>query len=231
MAKKVKLMAWMREVTGYSAKSMNFILQVPFALVVFLWWVIMLGGVFVSSWLAVLWFRFVYNTLLTMGNKDFPELIHHLLHSIELLFLIPLPAIVGKVVYVSTGKYLKFGIPDGPFKFSPEEDISMAKRLVLGILVTVAGTRMLDDFLHGTNDLYFYGAGAILIISMALYVAIALREHQHQPAPHPAQAQGLNPPPNAVQLPPPQEHGMHPLSESGNGPRAEASPQPASQRN
>jgi hypothetical protein len=150
------------------------VVWIPHQAVVFLLWTILWGGCIVSGWMAYRWARYALANLINLHDVAFEELLHGLLHSIELLLLVPLPGIVGAVVYKNLGKFLN---PAAVERVSAEREMSMAKRLVLGILVTVAGTRMLDDFLHGTSSLTLFACGAILIISVALYVAIALPDH------------------------------------------------------
>lgn len=150
------------------------VVWIPHQAVVFLLWVILWGGCIVSGWMAYRWARYALANLINVHDVAFEDLLHDLLHSIELLLLVPLPGIVGAVVYKNLGKFVN---PAAVERISTEREISMAKRLVLGILVTVAGTRMLDDFLHGNTSLSLFACGAILIISVALYVAIALPEH------------------------------------------------------
>jgi hypothetical protein len=50
----------------------------------------------------------------------------------------------------------------------------MAKRLVLGTLVSVAGTRMLIQLLEGKTELNLYISGGLLIVSLTFYTVSAL---------------------------------------------------------
>ena len=85
-----------------------------------------------------------------------------LLHCIELLLLIPLPGIAGVVAYRSLRTYLD---PAANDRSPVERERAMAKRLILGTLVAVAGTRMLHLYIDGT----------LLIVSIT-YTVFALKE-------------------------------------------------------
>lgn len=50
----------------------------------------------------------------------------------------------------------------------------MAKRLILGTLVAVAGTRLLIELLERNTDLSLYVSGTLLIASITLYAVLAL---------------------------------------------------------
>jgi hypothetical protein len=52
----------------------------------------------------------------------------------------------------------------------------MAKRLILGTLVAVAGTRMLIELLERNTELHLYLNGTLLIVSITLYTVFALRK-------------------------------------------------------
>jgi hypothetical protein len=178
-------------------KIVSWVIYLPHKAIVFGLWTVFWGGTFITFWLSVRWFMYMWaNTVKFHPEPEFGEfesLIHHLLHGIELLLLIPLPVIVGLVVYKNLGSFTLFSVPrlgknekkkeQPEKKKSPysryeisEREMGMAKRLMLGILSTVAATRMLDDFLHGRTDLRIYISGAIIIIAVAIYIAVALRE-------------------------------------------------------
>jgi hypothetical protein len=50
-----------------------------------------------------------------------------------------------------------------------ERERAMAKRLILGTLVAVAGTRMLFELLERNTELHLYLNGTLLIVSITLY--------------------------------------------------------------
>jgi hypothetical protein len=57
-----------------------------------------------------------------------------------------------------------------------ERERAMAKRLILGTLVAVAGTRMLFELLERNTELHLYLNGTLLIVSITLYTVFALRK-------------------------------------------------------
>lgn len=124
------------------------------------------------NWLAYRSAQFVWRYLFVLTHDDFPGLLSELLHGIELL-LIPLPGIAGVVAYRNLRTYLR---PAANDRSPVERERAMAKRLTLGTLVAVAGTRMLTELLERNTDLHLYINGTLLIGSLTLYTVFALRK-------------------------------------------------------
>jgi hypothetical protein len=134
-------------------------------------WPLVWGGCVVSGWLAYRTAEFIYAHVFRITHEAFRELLSALLHSIELLLLIPLPGIVGIVAYRNLRIYVN---PVARQRVSIEAEREMAKRLVLGTLVAVAGTRMLIQLLEEKAELNLYISGTLLIASLTLYTVFAL---------------------------------------------------------
>ncbi len=148
------------------------ILFIPHRLVAFAFWPLVWGGLILSFWLASRCVQYVWHELFHLREESFQAHVSGVLHAIELLLLTPLPGIAGAVAYHTLRIYLD---PEATNRGLAEQQMDLAKRLTLGILVSVAGTRMLIAFLEGNSDLHMYGSGALLIAAITLY-SLALRE-------------------------------------------------------
>ncbi|HKN85993.1 MAG TPA: hypothetical protein VJV04_03955 [Nitrospiraceae bacterium] len=144
---------------------------IPHYAVLLLVWPIVWGGSAVSIWLAYRTGQFVWRYLFILTHDNFQELLSGLLHCIELLLLIPLPGIAGAVAFRNLRTYLN---PAASDRSPVERERAMAKRLILGTLVAVAGTRLLIEFLERNTDLSLYLSGTLLIGAMTLYAVLAL---------------------------------------------------------
>lgn len=149
------------------------IAAIPYYIVRFFLWPVVWGGCLISIWLAYRSAQFVWRYLFVLTHEDFQGLLSGLLHCIELLLLIPLPGIAGVVAYRNLRTYLD---PAANDRSPVERERAMAKRLILGTLVAVAGTRMLIELLERNTELHLYLNGTLLIVSITLYTVFALRK-------------------------------------------------------
>jgi hypothetical protein len=152
-------------------RVIRWLIGAPYYAVLFVLWPVVWGGCAVSLWLAYRSAEFVWRYLFVVPHDNFQELLSGLLHCIELLLLIPLPGIAGIVAYRNLRTYLD---PVANDRSPVERERAMAKRLILGTLVAVAGTRMLIEFLERNADLHLYINGTLLIVSITLYTVFAL---------------------------------------------------------
>jgi hypothetical protein len=152
-------------------KFIRIVVLVPHYAVMVLLWPLVWAGCLLSIWLAYRTAEFIYAHVFHLTHESFPELLSALLHSIELLLLIPLPGIVGIVAYRNLRLYLN---PIARQRPSIETELEMAKRLVLGTLVSVAGTRMLVQLLEEKMELNLYISGGLLILSLTFFTVLAL---------------------------------------------------------
>lgn len=163
-----------------SDRLLRYITVIPHYFVVWLLWTVLWAGCAISGWMTFLWIAHTWKHMFHIPqNWEFMDVLHGLLNTIEFLLLIPLPGMVGMVVYKSIGTYTN---PEAMQRDSTEREMALAKRLMFGILATVTGTQMLDQFLQGSRDLALFGSGAIIILSIAVYIAVALNEHHKQRA-------------------------------------------------
>ena len=152
-------------------KFIRIVVLVPHYAVMVLLWPLVWGGCLLSIWLAYRTAEFIYTHVFHLTHESFPELLSALLHSIELLLLIPLPGIVGIVAYRNLRLYIN---PIAKQRQSIETELEMAKRLVLGTLASVAGTRMLVQLLEEKTELNLYISGGLLIVSLTFFTVLAL---------------------------------------------------------
>ncbi len=100
------------------------------------------------------------------------ELIHLLLQSIELLLIVPIPAVIGVVVYQTLQQVAD---PKNPGLEQSHHQVNVAKSLLAGLLVTVTGTTLLDFLILGQYELEAFIGGALLMAGLSLYVWVARR--------------------------------------------------------
>lgn len=115
----------------------RFLFSVPYYAVSLLLWPVLWGGWLLSVWLAYRWVHVSLQYVQSLSTIEFQALVSGLLHTAELLLLIPLPGIVGSAAFRNIRAYSD---PNAQERDSAETDIALAKRLILGILVTVTGT-------------------------------------------------------------------------------------------
>jgi hypothetical protein len=162
-----------------------------------LFFIILLLGYAFSLWVGIYWVVDIWR--IAKGWPQPSDFLQEFLDSIEVLLLCPVPAITSTVVFHSLYRIIgrtPFSKPDEQASSSAvqkdnghhneeknssseqvEENMALAKRLLVGIIVTVAGTRMLGELLGEREPrLIVYYCGAILIISLAAFVGIALRK-------------------------------------------------------
>ncbi len=152
-------------------KFMRIVVSVPHYAVLALLWPLAWGGCLLSIWLAYRTAEFIYIHVFHITHEAFRDLLSALLHSIELLLLVSLPGIMGIVAYRTLRFYVN---PIAKQRPSIETEFDMAKRLVLGTLVSVAGTRMLIQLLEGNMELNLYISGGLLIVSLTFYTVFAI---------------------------------------------------------
>lgn len=158
-----------------SERVIRWLGSVPYYAVLLFLWPVIWGGCAISLWLAYRSAQFVWRYLFVLTHDNFQELLSGLLHCIELLLLIPLPGIAGVVAYRNLRTYLDPVLDD---RSAVKRERAMAKRLILGTLVAVAGTRMLIELLERNADLHLYINGTLLIVCITLYTVFALHRKE-----------------------------------------------------
>jgi hypothetical protein len=134
-------------------------------------WLVFLSGYALSALVFVRWAHVSFRTMLTGTFATPKEIIHALLLSIELLILVPVPAIVGIVSYRTL---MHLSDTQNDLQASKNQ-VQMAEQLLIGLLVTVTGTTMLDVLIIGDGDLLHYAGGAAIIMSLSLFLYITRR--------------------------------------------------------
>jgi len=125
------------------------------------------------SLVAFLYWAYVtVYAFLTQPVADGKELIHLLLQSIELLLIVPIPAVIGVVVYQTLQQVAD---PTNPGLEQSHHQVNVAKSLLAGLLVTVTGTTLLDFLILGQYEIEAFIGGALLMAGLSLYVWVARR--------------------------------------------------------
>jgi len=111
--------------------------------------------------------RFLYG-----GDWQNPQkLVHGLLQAIELLLLVPVPIVIGIIV---SDLLLDMAHPE-EIEFSKgERSYSIAKVFLVGIIITLAGTALLDLIISGNADWEALMGGAAVVLSLSVYVFVTL---------------------------------------------------------
>lgn len=133
-------------------------------------WIVLVSGYAVSVLVFVRWAMYSFGTLLFEQFNDAKALMHTLLLAIELLILVPVPAIVGIVTYRTLMR-----LADGQSMNLEESkyQVGLAEHLLIGLLVTVTGTTMLDLLITEEGTWLGFGGGAILVVSLSFFLWIS----------------------------------------------------------
>ncbi len=118
------------------------------------------------------WLYVTVTAVVSAPVEDGKQVIHQLLQSIELLLIVPIPAVIGVVVYQTL---IQVADPSNPQLEASHAQVSVAKSLLAGLLVTVTGTTLLDALILGNYDLEPFIGGALLIVGLSVYVFVANR--------------------------------------------------------
>lgn len=132
------------------------------------------AGVWLVTTVSGIWAELdAYRLLGTASERSLPDFRSVVLNSIELLLIIPLPGIVGRVVYQTFGRFMNR--ENEPSRLN-ERELVVAKKLLLGSIVAVSATHMLDLALTETGDVWKYVPGALLIVAIGMFVKLGFSE-------------------------------------------------------
>ncbi len=138
--------------------------------------IVLIAGYALSAWMAGMWAMYVWNNVIWYDEFAFETVVYELLRSVEILLLMPLPAVAATVTF---RHITKFSDPHTDEQKLTEQEMTMAKRFLLGILATVAGTTMLGELLKGDDrDILYFASGALLILTVTLFIYVAQRSEE-----------------------------------------------------
>ena len=130
-------------------------------------WIVFISGYALSSVVFYRWFRMSFGSFLFHDFNKPKEIIHALLLSIELLILVPVPAIVG----LSAFRLLMHLSDSNEFdQIQTKHQVYLTEQLLIGGLVTVTGTTMMDSLIVGTGTWVHYGGGLVIILSLTAFL-------------------------------------------------------------
>ncbi len=130
-------------------------------------WIVFVSGYALSSVVFYRWFRMSFGEFLFGDFHQPKEIIHVLLLSIELLILVPVPAIVG----LSAFRLLMHLSDTNEFdQVQTKKQVYLTEQLLIGGLVTVTGTTMMDSLIVGTGTWVHYGGGLVIILSLTAFL-------------------------------------------------------------
>jgi hypothetical protein len=126
-----------------------------------------LVGCILSLWMFVLWVRVSLREFASLKLESTKELIHSLLTSVELLLLVPLPAIIAIVVQKILGNIVGRSSTDLD---GIHRQVDEAKAIIAGFLITVTGTTLLDYLITGEAELDLFIGGALIMAGLSFYI-------------------------------------------------------------
>lgn len=167
-----------------------------------LFFLMLILGYSFSFFVGVHWAINIYHDIVMNQPSKSMSFIQSFLESIEILLLSPVPAIISTVVYNNLTRIFtdasetakkRSGSPEsraaeaidpetptarGEGGETVEASMTLAKRLLIGIIVTVAATRMLYELLTekpGELQMKVFYGGATLIVALAIFAGVGLR--------------------------------------------------------
>jgi len=130
-------------------------------------WIVFIGAYALSATAFFHWVVYTYTHVVSSAPSDVKERIHVLLLSIEMLILVPIPAVVGVVSYQTLSQIADPLIPD----LQPsEQQVMVAEHLLLGLLVTITGTTMLGELILGDSKIENFIGGALIVASLSIFL-------------------------------------------------------------
>ncbi len=107
--------------------------------------------------------------LLQSEWRDSQKLVHGLLQATEMLLLVPVPIVIGVIVY---DLVLDLAHRDETEISKGKRSYSIAKTFLVGIIITLSGTAMLDLIVTGRATLEVLLGGAAMVLSLSAYVFV-----------------------------------------------------------
>ena len=120
----------------------------------------------------VAWLLVTARAVMNFPFSSGKDVIHQLLQSIELLLIVPIPSVIGVVVFQTM---VQVADPVNPRLEHSHEQVAIAKKLLAGLLVTITGTTLLDLLIVGIYEPEAFLGGFVLIAGLSLYVWILQR--------------------------------------------------------
>lgn len=132
-------------------------------------WVVFISGYALSAVVFYRWAEMSFASFLFSDFQAPKEIIHSLLISIELLILMPVPAIVG----MSTFRILMHLGDASEFdQMETKRQVYLTEQLLIGGLVTVTGTTMMDMLIVGKGDWVHFAGGAAIILTLSAFLKL-----------------------------------------------------------
>lgn len=132
-------------------------------------WIVFISGYALSAVVFYRWAEMSFTSFLFSDFQAPKEIIHSLLISIELLILMPVPAIVG----MSTFRILMHLGDASEFdQMETKRQVYLTEQLLIGGLVTVTGTTMMDMLIVGKGDWVHFTGGAAIILTLSAFLKL-----------------------------------------------------------
>jgi hypothetical protein len=137
-------------------------------------WVICISSFALSLLAFVVWLRSLIEFGIEAHSVSTKDVIHKLLVSIELLMLVPMPAVIGVVVYQVLIRISNLSNPDLHASY---RQTSLAKNILAGFLITVTGTTLLDYLIVGDFTWQPFVGGALLMLGLSAFIFVTRDTH------------------------------------------------------
>ena len=133
-------------------------------------WTIFIASYALSFFALFLWLKSTASFFFFIEDTDAKNILHGLLISIELLLMVPVPAIIGVVVYQTLSNIAD---PRNPDLEKSYREVVIAKHILAGFLVTVTGTTLLDYLISERIDITAFICGLVLMIGLNFYIFVS----------------------------------------------------------
>lgn len=160
------------ELAPFKIRSINWIQDTIGKIIQWAVWLIFIASYALSFFALFLWLKTTASFFIFIEDTEAKNIIHGLLISIELLLMVPVPAIIGVVVYQTLSNIAD---PRNPDLEKTYHEVIIAKHILAGFLVTVTGTTLLDYLISERIDLTAFICGLVLMIGLNIYIFVSHR--------------------------------------------------------
>ena len=129
-------------------------------------WLIFISGYALSAIVFYRWAQMSFGQFLFENFDEKKSILHPLLVSIELLILMPVPAIIGLATFRI---FLHLGETNEFDQVQTKEQVYLTEQLLIGGLFTVTGTTLLDVLIRDASWVQF-GGGMAIILSLCFFL-------------------------------------------------------------
>jgi len=139
-------------------------------------WIVLVYGQLLGLFVFVLGAYGFGRFIIQRKWQDPQQIIHGLLQAIEMLLLVPVPVVIGAIVHELL---IDMAHPEQNEISKGQTSYSIAKVFLVGIIITLTGTALLDLIVTDGGDggsLELLLGGSALVLSLSAYVWVTQRQ-------------------------------------------------------